>query len=229
MFSAAIALPHITGGEPCGVVDPGQQEQLAQVIKGHADGHMLFGILSKLRHDQAGGVFLTRAAAGGEQYTPGISGSVKLGRAGKAFPVFAGFSELHQLLRGGPAEPLFDGVTAAAPVLGSDGRTKLSAVEHTAELQPVGNVDIDLDVRSHALPLRPALVIGAEGQVSLAVAEGVRKALHKAVLRVYPRDLVTIPVVCHVTSPSSCSDFWMISRRAVLFRSNWVMKSSPVS
>ena len=56
MFPAAIALPHITGGEPCGVVDPGQQEQLAQVIQSHADGYVLLGILPKLRHDQAGGV-----------------------------------------------------------------------------------------------------------------------------------------------------------------------------
>ena len=76
MFPAAIALPHITDGEPCGVVDLGQKEQLAQIIQSHADGHMLLGILPELRHDQAGGVFLTRAAAGGEQYTSGISGGI---------------------------------------------------------------------------------------------------------------------------------------------------------
>ena len=93
MFPAAAVLPHITGGEPCGIVDPGQKEQLAQVIKGHADSHMLLGILPKLRHNQASGVFLTRAAAGGEQYTPGISGCVKLSCAGQTFPVFTGLAE----------------------------------------------------------------------------------------------------------------------------------------
>ena len=59
-------------------MDPGQKEQLAQVIQSHADGHMLLGIFPELWHDQADGVFLTRAAAGGEQYTSGISGCVKL-------------------------------------------------------------------------------------------------------------------------------------------------------
>ena len=59
-------------------MDPGQQEQLAQVIKSHADGYVLLGILPELRHDQASGVFLARTAAGGEQYTSGISGCVKL-------------------------------------------------------------------------------------------------------------------------------------------------------
>jgi hypothetical protein len=206
----------------------GPSEVNEKLVPG-VDGYVLLGILPKLWHDQTGGVFLARAAAGSKQYTPGISGCVKLSRAGQTFPVFTRFPEFHKLLRGGSAEPLFDRIAAAAPILGSDGRTKLSAVEHTAELQPVGNVDIDLDVRSHALPLRPALVIGAEGQVNLAVTEGVRKALHKAVLRVDPRDLVTIPVVCHVTSPSSFLVSWIISRRAVLFRSNWDMKSSPVS
>ena len=76
MFPAAAVLPHITGGEPGGIVNSGQKEQLAQVIQSHTDGHMVLGILPKLRHDQAGGVFLTRAAAGGEQYTSGISGGI---------------------------------------------------------------------------------------------------------------------------------------------------------
>ena len=57
-------------------MDPSQKEQLAQVIQSHADGYVLLGILPELRHNQAGGVFLARTAAGSKQYTSGISGCI---------------------------------------------------------------------------------------------------------------------------------------------------------
>ena len=84
LMSSAASVQFLNVLMPKARVVPGRyrpasyNQQLAQVIQSHADGYVLLGILPELWHDQTGGVFLTRAAAGGEQYTPGISGCVKL-------------------------------------------------------------------------------------------------------------------------------------------------------
>ena len=125
--------------------------------------------------------------------------------AGQSFPVFAGFTELHQLLRGGPAEPFFERVTAAAPVLSCDSRTKLSAVKHAAELQAVGDVDVDLDIGCHALTLRSALVIGAEGQVNLCYNPASLRELDQSiVLLEFIRRTITTPSQIKSSGSGTC-------------------------
>ena len=169
-----------------------QQEQTARAVEGHADGHMLFRILPKLRYDQTGGVFLAGAAAGHEEKRITAAACKELRCAGKALAVGARFAEPDQLFHRVTAEPFPDRLMIARFVPLLHQTAKFARVQHTAKLQPIGNVDIDLDVAGHTLAFGFALVIAAEGEVGLADLKGVGETFHKTVLRVDARDLISV-------------------------------------